>query len=54
VTKPTLIGFLKVGQVSESSERKAKPRRTHKLASLLESGRFCVCLTQICTGRIWV
>jgi len=29
VTKPTLIGFLKINQVSESSERKAKPRRTH-------------------------
>jgi len=29
VTKQTLIGFLKVGQVSESSECKAKPRRTH-------------------------
>jgi len=27
-TTITLIGFLKVGQVSESSECKAKPRRT--------------------------
>jgi len=30
-TTITLIGFLKVGQVSESSECKAKPRRTHSL-----------------------
>jgi len=29
VTKQMFIGFLKVGQVSESSECKAKPRRTH-------------------------
>jgi len=29
VTKQALIGFLKVGQVSTSSECKAKPRRTH-------------------------
>jgi len=28
-TTSTLIGFLKVDQVSESSECKAKPRRTH-------------------------
>ena len=24
------------------------------ITSLLVSGRFCVCATQICTGRIWV
>jgi len=29
VTKQTLFGFLIVGEVSESSEFKAKPRRTH-------------------------
>jgi len=29
VTKQTLIGFLKVGQVSECSEYKAKSRSTH-------------------------
>jgi len=28
-TTVTLIGFLKVGQVSESSECKVKPPRTH-------------------------
>jgi len=47
-----LTGFLKVGQVSESSECKAKPRRTRYLTSLLVSGKFCVCFTQICRGRI--
>ena len=50
-TTITLIGFLKVDQVSESSECKAKPRRTCKFTSLLVSGRFCICFTQICTGR---
>jgi len=48
VTKQTLIRYLK------SSECKAKPRRTHQLTFLFVSGRFCVCFTQICTGRIWV
>ena len=51
-TTITLIVFLKIGQVSESSECKAKPRRAQKLTSLLVTGRFCVCLTQICTGRM--
>ena len=48
----TLIVFLKVGQGPESSECKAKPRRTLQLTSLLITGRFEVCLTEICTGRI--
>ena len=49
-TTITIIVFLKVGQVSESSECKAKPHRTRKLTSLLVIGRFC----EFCTGRIWV
>ena len=39
-TTITLIGFLKAGQVSESSECKAKPRRTHQLTSILVTGKF--------------
>jgi len=53
-TTTTLIVFLKVGQVSKSSECKAKPRRTHYLTSLRVTGRFCVCLTHNCAGRTWV
>jgi len=49
-TTITLLVFLKVPAVCESSECKAKPRRT----SLFIIGRFCVWFTQICPGRIWV
>jgi len=53
-TTIALIVFLKVGQVPESSKCKVKPRRTHQLTSLLVTGRFYVCLTHVCTGRIWI
>ena len=45
--------YLKTGQLFKSNECKAKPRsRTHQLTSLglFITGRFCVCLTQGCSG----
>ena len=49
-----LVSWKSVRYLNMLNARPSRVERISLRVHILVSGRFCVCLTQICTGRIWV